>query len=521
MMAQVALEEVLDEISQCVFAHVCRLEETYGAVDDDASGACLDDVEQLILRAAKCSHALQRERKETRPAHFDFREMKKKPDRLSGCYASRWAFSAAQQFLTHRTHWHERRASVDEEEECAPCAALDLVQVGSCFASYVEGCVNTSLRFAALAKRLSPDRIEFKAEGCYTNLFLMREEAPTSPASHFEASVVQHNKSSEQSGSTCSPPGADVYQMRSIGSIHSVFSEKFGTPRQSGLVPKAVGCWNLATDIDLDAIEGLEQWSHVWLVFLFNFNTNKSVKAKVKPPRFSSNKLGVFATRRYRIGGCCCVVYISSVHVNSSMCVFLKNSPHRYNPIGQTVAHLLKIDKLHRRVWLGGIDLVDGTILLDIKPYHPADAILDAKHPGWVNSHTALQEHPALRVHWVNGTTVPACEGAVDTYYASVAAGEGECDEAARHNRALIEQVISQDPRSLRSREHAESISVFGVGVSGLDVAFKVRGRNALVFSVTPAQPNSPKLRTKEWLESLHADHDALDAQLDAIEMQA
>ncbi|MEZ4600004.1 MAG: tRNA (N6-threonylcarbamoyladenosine(37)-N6)-methyltransferase TrmO [Syntrophotaleaceae bacterium] len=140
-----------------------------------------------------------------------------------------------------------------------------------------------------------------------------------------------------------------------IGTISSCFKEKFGIPRQAGLVPEARGTLELLPPFNrLEALRGLEDFSHIWLVFLFHENIGRQWKSTVRPPRLGGNRrLGVFATR----------------------------SPFRPNAIGLSAVKLERIEISGSRVilHLGGVDLLDGTPVLDIKPYLPyADSIPNA-----------------------------------------------------------------------------------------------------------------------------------------------
>lgn len=144
--------------------------------------------------------------------------------------------------------------------------------------------------------------------------------------------------------------------MQPIGFIHSCFPEKFGIPRQAGLVTEASATLELVSPYDTpEAFRGLEGFSHVWLVFIFHAHLGNGWKPTVRPPRLGGNKrLGVFATR----------------------------SPFRPNPIGLSAVALdhIATDKGHTILHLRGVDLLDGTPILDIKPYVPyADALPDAR----------------------------------------------------------------------------------------------------------------------------------------------
>ena len=153
-----------------------------------------------------------------------------------------------------------------------------------------------------------------------------------------------------------------------IGYIHSCFKEKFGIPRQAGLVPEASAILELCPPYNRqEAIRELSTFSHIWVVFLFHAVKRDGWTTTVRPPRLGGNqRIGVFASR----------------------------SGFRPNPIGLSAVRLQKITyeagTLH--LHLGGGDFLDGTPVLDIKPYVPyADSI-----PGAVGGFAASP--PAARL---------------------------------------------------------------------------------------------------------------------------
>jgi len=139
----------------------------------------------------------------------------------------------------------------------------------------------------------------------------------------------------------------------------SPFREKFGIPRQPNLVNVESYIEMLEPYNDLLAFEGIEQFTHLWLIWQFHDNKNQETAAKfrpqVRPPRLGGNeKIGVFATR----------------------------SMYRPAPMGLSVVNLKKVEKVGKslRVYVSGSDLLDGTPILDIKPYiQYSDAIVDAQ----------------------------------------------------------------------------------------------------------------------------------------------
>ena len=184
-----------------------------------------------------------------------------------------------------------------------------------------------------------------------------------------------------------------------VGILRSCFKEKFAIPRQPQLAPAARGVLELLPPFDQgDAVEGLEQVSHVWLLFLFHQALEDKPRLKVRPPRLGGNKsMGVFATR----------------------------ATHRPNGIGQSVVRLEGVEP--GRLLLSGIDLLDGTPVLDIKPYVPyADSV-----SGAVNR-MASDAPAAIAVDWSDSALPQAHEHALRL-------GEPLVE--------LIEQCLAQDPR--------------------------------------------------------------------------
>ncbi len=150
------------------------------------------------------------------------------------------------------------------------------------------------------------------------------------------------------------------YTFAPIGVLKTPFKEKFGVPRQSLLMTEAWGVLKLNADHQFAlALRQLEQFSHVWLVFVFHKNSDASWHPLIDTPRVDmTEKVGVFATR----------------------------SPHRPNPLGISAVKLERIDYTAAggiEIYLNGVDLLDGTPILDIKPYLPyADYLPDA-NAGW------------------------------------------------------------------------------------------------------------------------------------------
>lgn len=137
---------------------------------------------------------------------------------------------------------------------------------------------------------------------------------------------------------------SNQFPVRPIGLISSWFPEKKATPRQPGICVTSRGKLTLSGSVFTNpehALEGLEEFSHMWILYYFHKNEPSHVHAKVTPPRLNGVRMGVFCTR----------------------------SPHRPSPIGLS---LVKIERVEgNSVYFTGVDMVDGTPVLDIKPYIP------------------------------------------------------------------------------------------------------------------------------------------------------
>ncbi|RLU16554.1 hypothetical protein DMN91_010622 [Ooceraea biroi] len=136
----------------------------------------------------------------------------------------------------------------------------------------------------------------------------------------------------------------DILKLKPIGIISTWFPNKRATPRQPGICGKVPGKLTLYNSIFTNpdhALQGLQDFSHMWILFYFHRNDSTHVRAKVAPPRLNGIRTGVFSTR----------------------------SPHRPCPIGLSLVKILKIE--NHTIYFEGVDMVNQTPVLDIKPYIP------------------------------------------------------------------------------------------------------------------------------------------------------
>ena len=195
--------------------------------------------------------------------------------------------------------------------------------------------------------------------------------------------TLPSSRSSSSSTTTTTAEGDDddgALVVKPIGTIRSIYRLCVGTPRQGLLAPSARGRIELTADNASDMVDSLEKFSHVWIVFVFHLNTsgNRTI-TKIAPPALGGKKVGVLATR----------------------------SPHRGNPIGMTLCQLDSImtsssssstkggkQKSTVILNISGLDLVDGTPVLDIKPYVPHyDSVpsTNLQLPSWVSGGLATK----------------------------------------------------------------------------------------------------------------------------------
>lgn len=176
------------------------------------------------------------------------------------------------------------------------------------------------------------------------------------------------------------------YPLAPIGTVASCFLDCAGTPRQPGLCPDALIKMEFDKRLSPEIFDGLyPEHSHVWIIYVFHKNTNpdrtiahleagKTFPAKIQPPRRRGKpvpRIGVLGTR----------------------------TPHRPNPIGLSLGRIISIDAKKRLITVGGTDLVDGTPILDIKPYLPN---FDSRpiSPGLVAPDWLAHSEPAACPQW-------------------------------------------------------------------------------------------------------------------------
>nr|WP_275660836.1 tRNA (N6-threonylcarbamoyladenosine(37)-N6)-methyltransferase TrmO [Vibrio mediterranei] len=225
--------------------------------------------------------------------------------------------------------------------------------------------------------------------------------------------------------------------MEPIGIIHSPYKEKFAVPRQPRLVSSATATIALQGDINcLEAVRGLEQFSHLWLLFLFDQNLAAGWKPTVRPPRLGGNeRVGVLASR----------------------------ATFRPNGIGMSSVELKGIRQQGSQVFIdvGSVDLVDGTPIVDIKPYIPySDSIPDA----------------------IGGYAESEPES-IEVAFSDIALEELAKDKEVAYKTQVIKEVLAQDPRPAYKKSKIDN-KEYGVRLFDWNVKFKIIAQLALVTSI-------------------------------------
>jgi tRNA-Thr(GGU) m(6)t(6)A37 methyltransferase TsaA len=216
-------------------------------------------------------------------------------------------------------------------------------------------------------------------------------------------------------------------ELRAIGVLRTCWPDRWGVPRQAGLVPEAWGELVLESDIPGDALRGLDSFSHAWLLAILHGVTD--VRFTVRPPRLGgSARRGVFATR----------------------------SPHRPSRLALSAVRIVEVDPARRLLRVAGHDLLDGTPIVDIKPYLPwADAI------------------PTATAAWADAPPEPVAVRFTDEARAAL--------PDRPHLEALITSTLAADPR-----QGTRDWTRVSVRVEDLDVHARDEDGVLVVHTIAP-----------------------------------
>ena len=246
------------------------------------------------------------------------------------------------------------------------------------------------------------------------------------------------------------------FEFESIGILNSPYKQRFGIPHQPGVSQGLTGVIKLKPDADFKtALRGLDTFSHLWIVFVFHNHGGKKWKPSIRPPRLGGNKkIGLFASR----------------------------SPHRPNPIGISAVKLEKIDldaKGGPEIHVSDVDLMEGTPILDIKPYIPLADKIESANSGWAD------------------IPVPR--------YQVLITEQAEKDfkkwdpDLSKNLRSHAIAMIELDPRPAFQKRKIPVESEnsqgkkFGLDVDNYDVKYEIKNNGFLITNVLILNKNKPR----------------------------
>ncbi|WP_377109416.1 tRNA (N6-threonylcarbamoyladenosine(37)-N6)-methyltransferase TrmO [Pseudoalteromonas sp. R86517] len=228
------------------------------------------------------------------------------------------------------------------------------------------------------------------------------------------------------------------YSISAVGHIQSPYKQKFAIPRQPRLVPQAKAKLIFTAEFNREEfVRGIEEFSHIWLLFRFHETAGKGYSAMVRPPRLGGNeRKGVFATR----------------------------ATFRPNAIGMSAVKLEGVEYKNGQLslLLAGIDLLDGTPIVDIKPYLPySDAMHDAS-AGFADTRPETQMSVAFSPEAIDFI-------AKQTHYPEL--------------EDFIANVLKQDPRPAYKKQKQGEQS-YGMTLYNYNIRWQVNGEHNLVTSI-------------------------------------
>ncbi|CAH0524938.1 tRNA (N6-threonylcarbamoyladenosine(37)-N6)-methyltransferase TrmO [Vibrio hippocampi] len=227
------------------------------------------------------------------------------------------------------------------------------------------------------------------------------------------------------------------FDISPIGHIQSPYKEKFAVPRQPRLVSSATASIKLCGDSNcIEAVRGIEQFSHLWLLFMFDQNLSAGWKPTVRPPRLGGNeRIGVLATR----------------------------SSFRPNGIGMSAVEFRGIKQKGSQIYLqlGSVDLVDGTPIVDIKPYIPYSDSISQAAGGYAEAEPEL----------------------VDVCFSEQAVNKLNQASNGEYKQQVIQEILAQDPRPAYKKGKPDT-KEYGVCLFDWNVKFQMIDNTILVTDI-------------------------------------
>ena len=267
----------------------------------------------------------------------------------------------------------------------------------------------------------------------------------------------------------------DSFMFNSIGTLISCFPEKFSSPRQGNLLELTRAKIVLKKNIDMHSFDGIENFTYIWIIYVFHLNQN-FLSSKVTPPKYpgdeNSKKLGIFATR----------------------------TPHRYNPIGLTLCKFNKIEG--REIFISCVDMITGTPILDIKPYHHLESVdvfaNGNKYANWIYNSCQSKKCEVI----IKDEAVNNIEKILEDKDKKLIFYDKKEDLLE-----LIKGVLEIDPHSKYTHKQEGNL-LYGFHVDKLNVIYRYNAQtNKVIVEEVQYSEKYIKLRNKNWTEEYNKTH--------------
>ena len=256
-----------------------------------------------------------------------------------------------------------------------------------------------------------------------------------------------------------------TFTIKSIGILKSCFPEKFSIPRQGNLLNLTRGKIIINKSIDINSFEGIENFTYIWIIYIFHLHTNFQ-GAKISPPKYSEGKkLGIFATR----------------------------SPHRINPIGLTLCKFEKIE--NNEIYISCVDMVDGTPIIDIKPYHHLESLnlndVNIKYPKWImNAENEIKNQVIFSDESIKNLDYILSKYKLNFY------------DKKEDLITLIKGILEIDPHSKYTKKKKGNL-LYAFHIDKLNVIYEFNSElKKIVVDEIEYSEEYVKLRNKDWVES-------------------